>query len=65
MPWNAAMVQACRTGGMRERTTISRTKRINGGRLTCRTCGAKQNEVAILIKIANRNRMLARPHPLR
>ena len=42
-------------------TAISRIKRINGGRLTCRTFGAPQNEVAIHVKIANRNMMLARP----
>jgi Transposase DDE domain len=42
-------------------TAISRLKRINGGRLTSRTIGAQQNEVAIHIKIANHNIMLARP----
>ena len=42
-------------------TAISRIKRINGGRLTSRTFGAQQNEVAIHVKIANRNMMLARP----
>jgi hypothetical protein len=42
-------------------TAISRIKRINGGRLTSRTFGAQQNEVAIHIEIANRNMMLARP----
>jgi hypothetical protein len=42
-------------------TAISRIKRINGGRLTSRTFGAQQHEVAIHIKIANRNMTLARP----
>jgi hypothetical protein len=42
-------------------TAISRIRRINGGRLTSRTFGAQQNEVAIHVKIANRNMMLARP----
>jgi hypothetical protein len=42
-------------------TAISRVKRINGGGLTSRTFGAQQTEVAIHIKIANRNMMLARP----
>jgi IS5 family transposase len=46
-------------------TTISRIKRINGGRLTSRTFGAQQNEVAIHIKIANRNMLLARPQSQR
>lgn len=36
-------------------TAISRIKGINDGRLTPRTFGAQQNEVAIHIKIANRN----------
>jgi hypothetical protein len=42
-------------------TAIARIKRINGGRLTSRTFGAQQNEIAIHIKIANRNMTLARP----
>jgi hypothetical protein len=42
-------------------TAISRLKRINGGRLTSWTFGAQQNEVAIRIKIANRNMFIARP----
>jgi hypothetical protein len=42
-------------------TALSRIKRINGRRLTSRTFGAQQNEVAIHIKIANRNMPLARP----
>ena len=42
-------------------TAISRINRINGGRLTSRTFGAQQNEVAIHVKIANHNMMLARP----
>ena len=46
-------------------TAISRVKRINGGRLTSRTFGAQQNEVAIHIKIANRNMLLARPQSQR
>jgi hypothetical protein len=46
-------------------TAISRIKRINGGRLTSRTFGAQQNEVAIHIKIANRNMALARPVSVR
>jgi IS5 family transposase len=46
-------------------TAISRIKRINGGRLTSRTFGAQQNEVAIHIKIANRNMLLARPQSQR
>jgi len=41
-------------------TAISRIKSINGGRLTSRTFGAQQNEVAIHIKIANRSMTLAR-----
>jgi hypothetical protein len=32
-----------------------------GGRLICRTFGAEQNEVAIHIKIANRNMFIAKP----
>ncbi|OYR24112.1 putative transposase [Brucella grignonensis] len=43
------------------KTAISRIKRINDGRLTSRTFGAQQNEVATHIKIANRNMVLARP----
>jgi IS5 family transposase len=46
-------------------TAISRIKRINGGRLTSRTFGAQQNEVAIHITIANRNMTLARPVSVR
>lgn len=42
-------------------TAISRIKRINDGRLTSRTFGAQQNEIALHIKIANRNVTLARP----
>lgn len=42
-------------------TAISRIKNINDGRLTSRTFGAQQNEIAIHIKIANRNMLLARP----
>ncbi|MHA6688518.1 IS5 family transposase [Mesorhizobium sp. A556] len=42
-------------------TAISCIKRINDGHLTSRTFGAQQNEVAIHIKIANRNMVLARP----
>jgi Transposase DDE domain len=40
---------------------ISRIKRINDGRLTSRTFGSQQNEIAIHIKIANRNMLVARP----
>ena len=39
---------------------ISRIKRINDGRLTSRTFGSQQNEIAIHIKIANRNLLVAR-----
>jgi len=46
-------------------TAISRIRRINGGRLTSRTFGAQQNEVAIHITIANRNMTLARPVSVR
>lgn len=46
-------------------TAISRIKRINGGRLTSRTFGAQQNEVALHIKIANRNMKMARPVSVR
>jgi hypothetical protein len=46
-------------------TAISRIKRINGGRLSSSPSGAKQNEVAICIKIANRNMTLARPVSVR
>jgi len=46
-------------------TAISRVKRINGGRITSRTFGAQQNEVALHIKIANRNMLLARPQSQR
>lgn len=42
-------------------TAIFRIKRINGGRLTARTFGVQQNEVAIHIKIANRNMQVATP----
>jgi hypothetical protein len=44
-----------------DETAISRIKRNNGGQLTSRTFGAQQNEVAIHIKIGNRNMTLARP----
>lgn len=43
-------------------TAISRIKRINGGRLTSRTFGSQQNEVAIHVAIANRQMLIARPH---
>jgi hypothetical protein len=43
-------------------TAISRIKRINGGSLTSRTFGAQRNEVAIHIKVANRNMTLAHPN---
>lgn len=46
-------------------TVISRIKRINGGCLSSRTFGAQQNEVAIHIKIANRNMTIAKPGSLR
>jgi hypothetical protein len=46
-------------------TAISRIRRINGGRLTSRTFGAQQNEVAIPVKIANRNMLIARPQSQR
>jgi hypothetical protein len=46
-------------------TAISRIKRINGGRLSSRTFGAQQNEVASHIKIANRSMTLARPVSVR
>jgi hypothetical protein len=36
-------------------------KRINGGQLTSQTFGAQQNEIALHIKIANRNMIIARP----
>ncbi len=42
-------------------TAISRIKKITGGCLTSRTFGSQQNEVAIHIKIANRNMQVARP----
>ncbi|WP_235984407.1 IS5 family transposase [Mesorhizobium neociceri] len=42
-------------------TAISRIKRINDGRLKSRTFGPQQNEIAIHIKIANRNMIIARP----
>ena len=42
-------------------TAISRIKRINGGRLTSKSFGTQQTEVALHIKIANRNMTLARP----
>jgi hypothetical protein len=42
-------------------TAISRIKRINGGRLTSRTFGAQQIEVAIHVKIANRQMRIANP----
>ena len=46
-------------------TAIFRIKRINGGRLTSKTFGAQQTEIALHIKIANRNMMLARPVSVR
>jgi hypothetical protein len=46
-------------------TAISRIRRINSGRLTSRTFGGQQNEVAIHITIANRNMTLARPVSVR
>lgn len=42
-------------------TVISRIKKINDGRLTSRTFGSQHNEIAIHIKIANRNMLVARP----
>jgi len=42
-------------------TAISRIKRINDGRLTSRTFGAQQNEIAIHVAIANRQMLIARP----
>lgn len=42
-------------------TAISRIKRINDGRLTARTFGAQQNEIAIHVAIANRQMLIARP----
>lgn len=42
-------------------TAISRIKRINDGRLTSRTFGAQQNEIAVIVKLANRNMQVARP----
>ncbi len=42
-------------------TAISRIKRINGGRLTSKAFGSQQNEVALHVKIANRNMVIARP----
>ena len=55
--------QKCHRYGKRSlvETAISRIKRINVGCLSSRTFGARQNEVAIHIKIANRNMTLARP----
>ena len=46
-------------------TAISRIKRINSGRLTSRTFGAQQNEVAIHVKIANHHMTIARPASVR
>lgn len=42
-------------------TAISHIKKINDGRLTSRTFGSQHNEIAIHIKIANRNMLVARP----
>jgi Transposase DDE domain len=42
-------------------TAISRIKHINDGRLTSRTFGSQQNEIAIHIKIANRSMVVAKP----
>ena len=42
-------------------TAFSRIKTINDGRLTSRTFGSQQNEIAVHIKIANRNMLMARP----
>ena len=42
-------------------TAFSRIKTINDGRLTSRTFGSQQNEIAVHIKIANRNMLIARP----
>ena len=42
-------------------TAISGIKKLNDGRLTSRTFGAQRNEVAIIVKIANRNMQVARP----
>lgn len=42
-------------------TAISRIKRINDGRLTAKTFGAQQNEIAIHVAIANRHMLIARP----
>lgn len=42
-------------------TAISRIKGINDGKLTSRTFGSQRNEIAIHLKIANRNMILARP----
>jgi hypothetical protein len=46
-------------------TAISRIKQINGGQLTSRTFGARKNEGAIHVKIANRNMNIARPVSVR
>ena len=42
-------------------TAFSRIKTINHGRLTSRTFGSQHNEIAVHIKIANRNMLIARP----
>ena len=42
-------------------TAFSRIKTINDGRLTSRTFGSQHNEIAVHIKIANRNMLIARP----
>jgi len=55
--------QKCHGYGERSlvKKAIFRIKRIIGGRLTSRTFGARESELAIPITIANRNRSLARP----
>lgn len=42
-------------------TAISRIKKLNNATLASRTFGAQKNEIAIIVKIANRNMLLARP----
>jgi hypothetical protein len=42
-------------------TAFSRIKTINDGRLTSRTFGSQQNEIAVHVKIANQNMLIARP----
>ncbi|WP_425484202.1 hypothetical protein [Allomesorhizobium camelthorni] len=46
-------------------TAISRVKRIDDGRLTSRTFGSQQNEIAIHIAIANKHMLIARPQSVR